>query len=269
MAVPAPIAYHELREFFDEDAFGQLCDIIVPGASVEAWSAALGVIHKNYPYRFTIGDEAQPIPEDATDILAAVVCEEDPWPSLGFDVGELFIRVMFYDEDWIEMDFVRAKMTPDLYEGVTELMCRLGDATGLDVFITPESDLEGAAMVYEASQRRFRRPRRSGDGGLRDHILGEVRDALRPFRDAPLHHPSHRDPVLDDAQLRRARKAIDSLLKQHTELSLQDVLSLDERKALQWTARTLWTIVDPTDDRARRVRADYERDLIGLARELC
>jgi hypothetical protein len=261
--VPPPIPFDELREFFaDEDEYGQLCDIHAPDADLDAWAAFLRLIAVEYSYRFSLtageGDASeQPLPDDPAPMLLLAGSDEGPWPSLSLDLEGLPARVLFYGPDEVEVDFWRTKVTPQSYQAIATLMHRMGDAMGVDIFLTPESRPCEAAIVYEAKERRFRRPKcAEGDqGGLRERLLGEI---------AAVVHPLLRDPSLPDKLLLVAMERIESLQAQFGELSLQDGLTAEERADLDRLWSNIATIVRPPPG-VRTERRWYEPEVLELA----
>jgi len=268
--MPTPIPYHELHGFFaDEGEYGQLCDIIVPKTNREVWDDVLRVISKHphefmwcHPESHDPEYEAAPIPE-AARLLSQGESDEGSWPALGFSVGDLELRVVFFCESWFEADFRRNEMNPERYLRLCGFVAALGDATGRNVFITPESDLGAAEVLYESSRKRFRRPRRGcqSDGLVRERFKREIKDILYPFRSAA---------DLTEHGLSACLKRLEHLLDSHDELTLQDELSIEDLRDARWLWSLITTIVEPAPGSgAGRYRKSYEQELVRIARNKC
>lgn len=257
-----PIPFDELREFFaDEGEYGQLCDIHVPDADRNAWAVFLTLIASEFSYRFSLstGDDEveQPLPHDLMPILLAVGSDEGPWPNLSLDLDGLPARVLFFSPDDLEVDFWRTEVTCESYQALATLMCRMGDAMGADVLLTPESRPGEAAMVYEAKERRFRRPKcAEGDQSeLRERLLGEIATVVRPLL---------QDDALPDKLLLVAMERIEALQARFGELTLQDALTAEERADLDRLWSNVATIVRPPPG-VRTERRWYEPEVLKLA----
>ncbi len=260
------ITYADLSDFFTED-YGQLCDIVIPGTTIDHWVKFLHLIAADYPYRFTFDDETpQPIPSDPRPML--FLGDAGPWPGLSYDVDGLTMRVLFLGPMWIEIDTLRTNITPDGFDALLTLMRRIGDALERDVFMTPELRPDEAAVVYVHTNQFFRAPRhgKDSDGSVHRQLL----DALAPTLQAILaraEQPSRAPRPL--ASLQHELKQVEDILASFGELTLQDHLTIDDRRDFDNFLALLTALVwDTADQRTPNRLASAEQQLTTAAARL-
>lgn len=261
-----PIPFEEMKEFLaNDDEFGQLCDIIVPDAKGPAWAVFLDRVVPDYPHKFSLstseGERRQAMPADKLAIVRLGLSDEGPWPSLSIDVLGLEVCAHFFGPDSLELDAWRTKITAERYEALAELMQRMGDAMSSDVFMTPESRDDEAAMVYEVSARAFRRPLHGARtaSAVRDEVMREYLDALVPL--------SACKPPLAGPLLRVLVSRIEAIRERFSSLTLQDALTTEDAEAMRNAWSLAATILTPAPGSgAEKYRKTYERDLIEMAR---
>jgi hypothetical protein len=271
---PDPLPFEDLHDFFtDCGEYGDLCDIHAVEAKSEAWAVFLAEVVPRYPHQFSYltetGETSQPLPADPMEPLKLASSDEGPWPNLALEVAGLDIRILFHDPTWLEADFWRRDVTPERYAAVAELMHRMGDAMRHDIFLTGESRESEGVMVYEFEKRRFRRPRHGEgrDGALRDRIFAQYADALAPIRACA--DPSLPNDPLSDAALWEVLQSIESITAPLRELTMQDELTIQERRDLTQVWSTLATIVRPAPgSSAKEYRHQYWQDLLKRAQRI-
>jgi len=269
-----PIPFSEVRTFFeDECEYGQLCDIVVPESTTAAWKALLELIASKYSYRFrwfTEGDEdppSVPLPIEPDRLTTLEQSEDGPWPDLTFDLAGLRARV-FFTFSHIEVDVWRVEVDERRYIALCEFVRTLGQSGGCDVFLTPESDLDRAEIVYVAASDRFRRlgGGAESDPAVRSAFLSELNGALKPLLSVPF-EPGLDVPQLPLRLLSQACSDVEALLAQGTELQRHDDLPLDLRQLGHHAWVLLATLVTPPSGvfYSNRMKASYEQELRNVA----
>lgn len=269
-----PIPFAEVRAFFeDECEYGQLCDIVVPESTTSAWKALLELIASEYSYQFrwlTKDDDESPdvpLPIESDRLLSLANSEDGPWPDLTFDLAGLRARV-FFTVGHIEVDVWRTEVDAQRYIALCEFVRALGQSGGCDVFLTPESNLDRAEIVYVAGEDRFERLGGSAesDPAVRSAFLSELNGALKLLLSVPF------EPGLDVPQLpvhvvSQACSEVECLLTRGTEVQRQGDLPEDLRRLGHHAWVLLATLVSPppgvvyTD----RMKASYEQELRNVA----
>lgn len=270
MSQPSPLAFSELREFFADDVeYGQLCDLVVVDADRGAWGGLFEVIAARYPYQFFVRAEGgsteavRParLTREVATTLSFIDSETGASASLSFDVEGLTVNVHLFSESWIEMDCWRTHVTRERYDEIAALMERVGDATGRDVFMTPERASSEAAMAYEVAARRFRRPLHGigSEGRIRAEVFKRFGAAMGPIREVGKRLIA--DEVLKDVLAR-----VEAIRDSYSELVLQDELTVEDRRDFDNAWSCLATIVRPPPGvETAQYRSSYERDLVKLA----
>lgn len=272
-----PIPFADVRAFFgDECEYGQLCDIVVPESTTSAWKALLELIASEYSYKFrwlTKDDDESPdvpLPIESDRLLLLANSESGPWPDLKFDLAGLRARVFFTFGD-IEVDVWRTEVDEPRYIALCEFVRRLGRSGDCDVFLTPETDLNRAEIVYVASEDRFERLGTSTkpDPAVRSTFLTELNTALKPLLGFRI-DPDLGVPQLPMDLLTQARSDIEALLLQGTEFQRQSDLPVDLRQQAKAVWSLLATLVSPAPGvfLSDRMKVAYEQELRNLAKKL-
>lgn len=259
-----PIA--EFRAFFcDEHCQGELADIVMPDADDAALRRFLDLVVPKYPHVLTLtdcnGGTTHAWPSDRGEVLHLAGSDTGPWPSLVLRMPSVDVRALM-NPRWIELDLWRRVYDDNVYGDLATLMCRCGDAMGVDVFLTPEMSSCEGVIVYEHRVRTFRKPHRGvGTSGVtRDQILVQFRDALAPFTNATAQ--------VSNADAQAVALRIEQLSATYGELTLQDALSVEERRAIAqaWSTATGVTTPAAGIQMTPQFREHCERDLRALAR---
>lgn len=265
-----PIPFEEMREFFtDELEYGQLCDIVVGNADVDAWSAFLKSVVPRYAHTFSLGTKERtwiaPIPENVAAMFLDAESEQGPRPSLGLTVLDLPVRVFFYGHDELELDVWRTEVTPERYLALAELMERMGVAARRDVFMTPESDHSSPAMLYDVKSGVFRRTREgrsAEDAPTRESVRATLRSVLAPICAGSVNWT-------DIDALQEAYGRLNAIYTKFSELELQDSLEPGDRGSLDYVVSKLGLVLfsEPSSSKARGAPYLF-RDLVVFASKL-
>lgn len=262
---PLPI----LREFFGDllEGGGSVADIVAPDADIAAWRRFLDVVVPEYPHAFSLtdaaGNETTQWPIDRSDLLRLGVSDEGPWPALSLQLSSIELLVLMFGGDHVEIVLPRKPYDDVLYSQVSSFMCRAGDAMGVDVFLTPESNRPEAALVYEHGLRSFRQPLHGAGlpSQVRLQALDAFRSVLHPLLSAPR-------PMHDDV-LRAITACVEGLERTHGELSLQDALRSEERQDMlsAWSCAAS-ILTTPPGVSLRAQRPSCEESLVDMARRI-
>lgn len=267
MNTPA-VPYEILRDFFGDPLEGGcLADIVAPDANIAAWTRFLDVVVPRYPHDFCLedllGNQTTQWPSDRSEVLRLAVSEDGPWPQLSLQLPSVSLRVLVFGIEHVELVVQRQPYNDAVYSQLSDLMTRMSDAMGVDVFLTPESSLSEAALVYERQASIFRRPLH-GSGSqtqVRTQVLQAFHGVLRPFIGATR-------PLSDDL-VRAVVDCIEGFSRTYGELALQDALRSEERIEIN----TAWgsaasIITPPAGVSARAQRPSCEQSLLDQARRI-
>ncbi|XVJ60955.1 MAG: hypothetical protein HEQ23_16825 [Tepidisphaera sp.] len=252
-----------MRELFAEEELGQLFDLAVPDATAEAWAGFLSGVVPLYAYRFAWlteeGERAEPLPADGLGVIVKGGSDDGPWPSLRLDVLGLEMVVHFYGPDFIELSGPSRDVNAERYAGLAELMVRMGESMGCDVFLTHESYEDASEMVYEVAEGRFRKPRHGeGPGGaVREEVLRGFYVAAAKL--------AGKDLATETPLIAIAAREVEMIRRGHTTLTLQDELRMDERGEIASFLSLAQGILRPPPGLDPEVcRRGYVRDLSRL-----
>jgi hypothetical protein len=156
-----PVPWRLLREAFEVD--GSLRDLVIPGASVGTWDAALTALRALVAETGTrIETDPDPLPTTTAGILALAESES---VAMHISAGPMELHAHFFDASEVELDLDPAHIgSAEDAAVVLDTIIRLAWATGREVLLTPENWHDAGWLSFDPSAHRWRWLPRTGTG---------------------------------------------------------------------------------------------------------
>jgi hypothetical protein len=132
---------------------GALCDIYVPGTTIEHWRALYDMLLANYSLEYFVNNVSMQPPPNVDGIFA--VHEEAP-SLLKIPAGNVMAHCHFFTRLEIEFNVhPRDVISQSTLDDLLGFLRRVGDSVGKPTIVTPENCHGYPFISYEPSRGQF------------------------------------------------------------------------------------------------------------------